>query len=86
MYADAVAENEVPACHLKDFGPDSDKTAMCAGALAVAANACILPHKTEGGCRARSAVGTREECFQHPRDFYEHHTGKPWVPRLFRRK
>lgn len=76
LYADAVANNEVTACHNKDFGPNSTRTSMCAGALATAANACILPHRTLGGPEARQVVGKREDCFTHPAKFYEYHTGK----------
>jgi len=85
LYADAVANNEVPACHRQDHGPENPRTAMCAGALAVAANACILPHNTEGGPEARIAVGRREDCFGHPAKFYEHHAGKPYVSFMLRK-
>lgn len=85
MYADAVAANEVTACHCRDFGPDDDRTSMCAGALAVAANACILPHRTEGGPEARERVGRRNDCFGHPAFFYEYHAGKPYTPFLLRK-
>lgn len=84
-YADAVTANEVPACHLQDHGPDSDDTAMCAGALSVAANACIQPHKTIGGVEARDIVGRSSDTFAHPKMFYEHHEeGKDWVPPALR--
>lgn len=84
LYADAVAGNEVPACHLQDYGPASARTAMCAGALAVMANACIAPHRTPGGTAAKAEVGRRSDCFGHPAQFYEFHAGKPYVPYLLR--
>lgn len=84
MYADAVACNEVPACHLKDNGPESDDTAMCAGALSVMANACISAWKTPGGDEARKEVGRRDDTFRHPRMFYEYHANKPYVHPLLR--
>lgn len=31
FYTDAVQNNEVPACHLSDFGPDDDRTSMRVG-------------------------------------------------------
>ncbi len=84
-YADAVACNEVPACHLNDHGPDSDKTAMCVGALACAANSCIEPHKTPGGCEAKKVVGKREDVFFHPAMFYEYHSGgEKYTPFILR--
>lgn len=85
-YADAVAANEIPACHLKDFGPDDPRTAMCAGSLATAANACILPDRTVGGVEARDKVGKREDCFPHPRAFYKHHTREDYVHPLLRKQ
>lgn len=84
MYADAVAGNEVPACHQQDHGPRSSKTAMCAGALAVIANACIMPHKTKGCDAAAKEVGRRQDCFVHPAQFFTYHTGRPYVPFLLR--
>lgn len=84
MYADAVAENEIPACHLQDHGPDDPKSSMCAGALAVAANACIEPHKTPGATAAKKLVGRRSDVFAHPKFFYEYHTGKAWLSRIMR--
>lgn len=85
FYTDAVQFNEVPACHLQDCGPDSNRTAMCAGALAVMANSCTLPHKTKGGDKARNVVGKREDCFSFPRDFYKHHTDQPYVHPMMRK-
>lgn len=87
MYADAVAENEVPACHLNDHGPDNPRTSMCAGALSVMANAYILPDpdKSPGGREARNRVGRRDDTFAHPKFFYEYHTGQGWLPRIMRR-
>lgn len=84
MYADAVANGEVPACHLQDFGPESDRTAMCVGALATAANACQSLWKTEGGERARKVIGRREDCFDHVRAFYRYHTGTEYIPYVVR--
>lgn len=85
FYADAVQNNEVPACHLQDHGPDNDRTAMCAGALSVMANACISAWKTEGGDEARQKVGRRDDTFKHPSLFYEHHAGTPYVHPLARK-
>ncbi len=84
FYTDAVTANEVPACHLKDFGPGDKKTAFCVGSLAVMANACIAPHQSEGGEAARKVIGKRADCFKHPRDFYKHHAKKDYVHPLFR--
>lgn len=83
-YADAVSANEVPACHMQDFGPDEDETAMCAGALSVMTNSCTSAWKTEGGDEAKTIVGKRDDTFGHPAQFYEHHAGKPWVHPLLR--
>ncbi len=84
-YADAVSANEVPACHLRDHGPDTDETAFCAGALGTIANACIAPHRAAGdGMAAKEAVGRNPDCFEHPAKFYEYHAGKPWVHPLMR--
>lgn len=86
LYADAVQENEVPACHLNDHGPDSAKTAMCAGALSVCANSAIIPSKTKGGKEARDIVGQRSDTFKWVRDFFAHHThGKEYMTPLMRR-
>lgn len=84
MYADAVAENEIPACHLSDFGPDDKRSSMCAGALSTAANACIQPHKTKGAIQAVKEVGPSDKCFQHPAFFYKYHTGEQWKMRILR--
>jgi hypothetical protein len=86
LYTDAVAENEIPSCHQQDFGPDDPRSSMCAGALAVAANACIEPHKTSGAIEAKRRVGRRDDVFAHPKFFYEYHSGKAWVPRFMRMK
>lgn len=83
-YTDAVAMNEVPACHNKDFGPDNNKTAFCAGALSVMANSCVLPndHKSKD---ARVKVGKRRDTFSHYTGFYEHHSeGKAYIPPYLR--
>lgn len=85
FYADAVAANEVPACHLRDSGPANDNTAMCAGALSAMANACISAWKTAGGEAARMIVGKRDDTFRHPALFFLHHAGEPWVHPLMRR-
>lgn len=84
QYADPVAENEVPACHLRDNGPDSDNTAFCVGALSTMANACIDAWKSPGGEEARRIIGKRDDTFPHPALFYQHHTGKPYVRRILR--
>lgn len=84
QYADPVANNEVTACHNRDFGPDDDETAFCAGALATMSNACISAWKSEGADDSKKLVGKREDCFQHPAMFYEHHSGVSWVHPLLR--
>jgi hypothetical protein len=84
MYADAVDNNEVPACHKQDHGPESDKTAMCAGALSTMANQCKSANNTEGGEDARREVGRNDDCFQHVALFYQYHTGQQYVPFLLR--
>lgn len=86
FYTDAVQANEVPACHMQDFGPDDSRTAMCAGALSVMANGCISPWKTPGGEEARQIVGRREDTFPHPRFFYQHHAGREYVHPLMRKQ
>ena len=90
MYADAVANGEVPACHLKDHGPTDVRTAFCVGALTVMANACIMPKEQfpgqEGARAAVETVGKSTETFLHHAAFYTHHTGNPWVHPLMRQK
>jgi hypothetical protein len=83
-YADAAQNNEVPACHLQDFGPDDHKTAMCAGALATMANQCKAADNTAGGEAARRVVGRNNDCFPHLMAFYEYHAGKPYVHPILR--
>lgn len=85
-YADAVQANEVPPCHLTDLGPDDPRSSMCAGALSVMANACLSAWKTPGGDEAKAKVGKRDDTFHHPAEFYEHHTGEPWVHPLLRQQ
>lgn len=86
-YTDAVLNNEVPACHNQDFGPDDDRTAMCAGALSVMANGAVSAWKTEGGDEARPIVGRRDDTFKHPIFFYQHHShGEEYVHPLARKK
>lgn len=84
-YADSVMNNEVPACHCRDHGADSDDTAFCAGALSVMANACMSAWNAAGdGDAARTLVGRRDDTFRHPMMFYEHHAGKPYTHPLLR--
>ena len=83
-YADAVAMNEIPCCHLVDHGPQDNKSAFCVGALATASNSCIQPHKTPGAIEAKKKIGKREDCFQWVRDFYEYHAEKKYIPFLQR--
>lgn len=83
-YADAVQANEVPACHLRDHGPESDDTAFCVGALAVMSNQCVSAWKIEGGDEAKKAIGKRLDCFAHAREFYKHHAKKEYVHPLLR--
>lgn len=86
FYTDAVMANEVPACHLSDYGPDDDQTSMCAGALSVMANGCVSAWRTEGGEEARQSVGRRDDTFTHPYKFFEHHAeGEPYIHPLLRR-
>lgn len=84
-YADAVQANEVPACHMQDFGADDDRTAMCAGALSVMVNGAQSAWRTEGGDEARAEVGKREDTFTNFAEFYKYHTGRDWVHPLARR-
>lgn len=84
FYADAVNEGEIPACHLRDHGPDSDETAFCAGATSVMANSCQQPWKQEGAAEAVREIGKNDACFWHPALFYQHHTGEKYVSRFMR--
>ena len=83
-YADPVAENEVPACHLRDRGPDSNDTAFCVGALSTMSNACISAWKSPGADDAKKVVGRRDDTFAHPALFFEHHTGQVYIRRILR--
>lgn len=85
-YADAVAQNEIPACHNRDHGPESDETAFCVGALQCGKNAAILPRRAAGDAiAAREVVGGNPDVFRHPADFYRYHThGKEYVPYTIR--
>lgn len=87
-YADAVAAGEVPACHLKDHGPESDDTAFCAGALACMTNQAMLPMGQHPGqetaTEARQDTPPNPEVFFHHSQFFEHHTGTKWVPPYLR--
>lgn len=79
--------NEVPACHCRDRGPENADTAMCAGALSVMANGCVSAWNAAGdGEAAKQTVGKRDDTFAHPVKFYEHHTGEPWVHPLLRKQ
>jgi hypothetical protein len=84
QYADPVADNEVPACHLRDHGPDNGETAFCVGSLSTMANSCTSAWKSPGGDEAKKIVGRRDDTFAHPALFYEHHTGKPYVRSFLR--
>lgn len=84
-YADAVQANEVPACHLSDYGADDLRTSMCAGALSVMANGAQSAWRTQGGDEARAKVGKRDDTFRHFGEFYQHHTGEAWVHPLMRK-
>lgn len=83
-YADAVGNNEIPPCHLVDFGPDDDRSRFCVGALATSRNQCIHPDKTRGAPEAAREVGRRDDCFSHVREFYKHHTGEDYTSPLLR--
>jgi hypothetical protein len=87
-YADAVRDGEVPACHLRDFGPEDDRTAFCAGALACMKNGAVLPAERwpgqKGARAARQKVRNVEGAFMTYAHFYAHHTGgkryeAPWL-------
>jgi hypothetical protein len=88
-YADAVAAGEVPACHCKDNGPESDDTAFCAGALSVMANGAMIPKGMHEGqetaAKARDIVGKNPDTFKFYHMFYKHHTGNNWVHPLMRK-
>lgn len=86
-YTDAIMNNEVSACHNRDFGPDSDETAFCAGALATMANGCVSAYNAVGdGEAARQIVGRRDDTFGHPTLFFQHHAGEPYTHPLNRSK
>lgn len=78
-FADSLRANEIHPCHQNDKGPDSDKSAMCAGALAVANNSCLQQHRTPNAIDAAKNVGKRTDCFAHYSLFYKHHTGDEYV-------
>jgi len=87
FYTDAVMNNEVPACHCRDHGPEDDNTAFCAGALSVMANGCVSAWNALGeGEQARQTVGRRDDTFGHPVLFYQYHAGTPYVHPLIRSK
>lgn len=87
FYTDAVMHNEVPACHNRDFGPESSDTAFCAGALSVMANGCVSAWNAIGdGEEARQVVGRREDTFAHPHHFFKHHAGEDYTHPLMRSK
>ncbi len=83
-YADAITYGELPACHLKDNGPDSENTAFCAGAAAVMANSCKIPFKQEGAEQMVKDVGKNENVFAHHSLFYKYHTDEEYVFPLMR--
>jgi hypothetical protein len=86
FYADALALNEAPACHMSDFGPFNPQTAFCAGALAVAKNSAISLHHAAGDAdSAKQEILRRDDCFANVRDFYRHHTGEEYQIPLLRR-
>jgi hypothetical protein len=85
FYADALALNEAPACHLRDFGPFDDETALCVGALHTAKNGCISLYRAAGDAdSAKDAVGRSDECFGHHSLFFRHHTGRQYQSPLIR--
>lgn len=89
FYADAVQEGVIPACHMNDHGPESDRTAFCAGAASTMKNAAKMAEEMEpgqdGAEAMRQAVGKRDDTFAHPALFYAYHTdGKTYTPRFFR--
>lgn len=83
-FADALRANEIHPCHKNDHGPDHPDSLLCAGALAVAANSCIQPYRTERAIEAMAAIGRREDCFAHYSLFFKHHTGEDYVHPLMR--
>ena len=88
QYSDAVAAGEVPACHNRDQGPDSDDTAFCVGALSCMANQAMLPpehHSGQKGAKeARDTVGRNLSVFGHHAEFHKYHAGVDWVHPLMR--
>ena len=85
FYADALALNKAPACHLRDFGPSSDKTAFCVGALHTAKNSCVSLHRSAGKANlAKDFLGRSEECFEHYSVFFKYHTGKQYYSPIVR--
>jgi len=80
-YADMVQFNTASNCHMHPKG----EPVFCAGSLAVLNNSCTAARYPEGAEEAAEAVGTREDCFQWVKDFYEHHSGgKPYVHAMSR--
>ena len=85
-YADAVAANEIPTCHLteeSDERPDDVKTAYCVGALQCAANSAIAPIDKKAQ-EAKAIVGRSDKVFGHYSLFYNYHAGEPYVSRFMR--
>lgn len=85
QYADMVAANQVPNCHMTEG--KGKRPAFCAGSLATMANSCITPRYPEGASHLDSkAVGQRADCFRWVKDFYAYHTrGLEYVHRLLRK-
>lgn len=83
-YADPVAMNEVPACHMRDHGPSSPDTAFCVGALGTMKKSCTSAWKSPGADKAKALIDVPEEVFRHPALFYKHHTGEDYVNPIIR--
>ena len=85
-YADVVADNQVPSCHLRDHGPGTPDTAFCVGALHTARNGCIMPKEPEQVIAIARQIEPNPDCFARPEEFYAYHThGGQYVRPLMRR-
>jgi len=88
FYADAVAAGEAPACHQKDYGPEDDRTAFCAGALICMKNQAMLPVARWPGqetvVEVMASIQRDPTVFRHHADFYHWHTDKQWIPPILR--
>lgn len=76
VYADSVAMNLAPPCHLND-------AAFCVGALTTANNMCLQLSRTPGAVEAQLSIPQRRssDFFAHVSEFYEYHAEQPYVSR-----